>query len=165
MFSGSLRKWLDLRVSWRLKAVLPVAVVLLLGIVIFSWLTLRSVGANREGIILVASLGAVAVCGAMLVVLADLIQRPLVELQEKLAQLRQGNLNVSVGFAHQHDEIGDLGRNFNATVRELRESREEIRRLHNTQMSKAEHLATLGELAAGLAHENPQSPGRHRRGD
>jgi methyl-accepting chemotaxis protein len=165
MFSGSLRKWLDLRVSWRLKAVLPVAVVLLLGIVIFSWLTLRSVGANREGIILVASLGAVAVCGAMLVVLADLIQRPLVELQEKLAQLRQGNLNVSVGFAHQHDEIGDLGRNFNATVRELRESREEIRRLHNTQMSKAEHLATLGELAARLAHENPQSPGRHRRGD
>jgi hypothetical protein len=31
-------------------------------------------------------------------------------------------------------------------------------------MSRAEHLATLGELAAGLAHEM-QSPGRHCGGD
>ena len=30
---------------------------------------------------------------------------------------------------------------------------EEIETLHRTQMSRAEHLATLGELAAGLAHE------------
>jgi two-component system NtrC family sensor kinase len=116
-------------------------------------LTLRSAGRHREGIIVVASLGAVAVCGAMLVVLADLIQQPLVELQEKLAQVRDGDLNVSVSFADQQDEIGDLGRNFNETLRELRQSREEIQRLHSTQMSKAEHLATLGELAAGLAHE------------
>jgi signal transduction histidine kinase len=38
-------------------------------------------------------------------------------------------------------------------VRQLRESRDEIQRLHQTQMSRAEHLATMGELAAGLAHE------------
>ena len=38
-------------------------------------------------------------------------------------------------------------------IRRLRESQEEIARLHRTQMSRAEHLATLGELAAGLAHE------------
>lgn len=153
MFSGSFWKWLDLRLSWRLKAVLPVAAVLLLGILTFFWLTLRFTGTDRQGIILVASFGAVAVCGAMLVVLADLIQQPLVELQEKLAQVREGDLNVSVSFADQQDEIGDLGRNFNQTLRELRQSREEIQRLHSTQMSKAEHLATLGELAAGLAHE------------
>src|SRR5665811_1603295 len=35
----------------------------------------------------------------------------------------------------------------------LKDSREEIQRLHQTQMSRAEHFATLGELAAGLAHE------------
>jgi len=38
-------------------------------------------------------------------------------------------------------------------VDQLRESRDEIQRLHRTQMSRAEHLATLGELATGLAHE------------
>jgi signal transduction histidine kinase len=35
----------------------------------------------------------------------------------------------------------------------LRESRKEIETMHRTQMSRAEHLATLGELATGLAHE------------
>jgi hypothetical protein len=38
-------------------------------------------------------------------------------------------------------------------MQQLRDSRQEIERLHRTQMSRAEHLATLGELAAGLAHE------------
>jgi len=37
-------------------------------------------------------------------------------------------------------------------VRQLRESREEIERLHDTQMSKAEH-SPRWELAAGLAHD------------
>jgi signal transduction histidine kinase len=38
-------------------------------------------------------------------------------------------------------------------VQQLRESRLEIETMHRTQMSRAEHLATLGELATGLAHE------------
>ena len=38
-------------------------------------------------------------------------------------------------------------------VEQLRESRTEIERLHRTQMSRAEHMATLGEMATGLAHE------------
>ncbi len=60
---------------------------------------------------------------------------------------------MNVSFADRNDEIGDLGGNFNDMVQQLRESREEIERLHRTQMSRAEHLATLGEMAAGLAHE------------
>jgi hypothetical protein len=65
----------------------------------------------------------------------------------------EGNLNVAVSFSRRNDEIGDLGRNFNHMMQQLRESREEIERLHRTQMSRAEHLATLGELATGLARE------------
>jgi signal transduction histidine kinase len=77
----------------------------------------------------------------------------MVELQEKMAQVSEGNLNVEVSFSQRNDEIGDLGRNFNHMMQQLRESRTEIERLHRTQMSRAEHLATLGELATGLAHE------------
>jgi len=77
----------------------------------------------------------------------------MVELQQQIAKLGAGDLTVAVSFAHRNDEIGDLGRNFNHMVEQLRESREEIERLHRTQMSRAEHLATLGELATGLAHE------------
>src|SRR6201987_6468254 len=77
----------------------------------------------------------------------------MVELQKKIARVVEGELYVSVKFAKRNNEIGDLGRIFNHMVQQLRESSEEIDRLHRTQMSRAEHLATLGELATGLAHE------------
>jgi two-component system NtrC family sensor kinase len=38
-------------------------------------------------------------------------------------------------------------------VERLAQNREEIEDLHKREMARAEHLATLGELAAGLAHE------------
>lgn len=75
------------------------------------------------------------------------------ELQNKVVRVGEGDLDVAVGFAIRNDEIGDLGRSFNHMVQQLRESREEVAGRHRAQMSRAEHLATLGELAAGLAHE------------
>jgi len=140
--------------KWRIKAALPVAIVLVAGMFLFFWVSLTlDKSHERQSVLLVAAGGAVAVCAAMLVGLALLVDRPLAELQEKIARLREGDLNVSASFSSRNDEIGDLGRNFNAMVQQLRETQEEIRRLHQTQMSRAEHLATLGELAAGLAHE------------
>jgi signal transduction histidine kinase len=80
--------------------------------------------------------------------------RPVVlELQAKIGRVGEGDLDVKVNFADRSDEIGDLGRSFNHMVQHLSDSRDEVERLHRTQMSRAEHLATLGELAAGLAHE------------
>src|SRR5262245_14922210 len=141
------------RVNWQLKAVLPVAFVLVNGIVLFLLATVSLRDPERHQVLIVAGVGAIAVCAVVILALALLIQRPMVELQEKIARVGEGDLNVTVKFAKRNDEIGDLGRNFNHMVRLLRESREEIDRLHRTQMSRAEHLATLGELAAGLAHE------------
>ncbi len=139
--------------GWRLKAILPVAGVLAGGLAAFLGITLASQAPLRHRVLFVATAGAVAICAVVLVVLAVLVQHPLVELQEKIARLRGGDLNAAVSFAHRNDEIGELGRNFNEMVRRLRQSREEIEQLHRTQISRAEHLATLGELAAGLAHE------------
>jgi len=142
-----------LRINWEIKALVPIACVLLGGMLLFMLATLSWRDPERHMVLLVAGVGAVAICGALLVVLTYLIQRPMVELQEKIAQLGEGDLDVAVSFAHRNDEIGDLGRNFNQMARQLRESRQEIERLHRTQISRAEHLATLGELATGLAHE------------
>jgi hypothetical protein len=139
---------------WRLRAVLPVAAVLVAGLLLFFWVSLSLDKTHeRQRVILVAAAGAVAICTAMLVALAMLIQRPLVELQEKIARVRDGDLTVSVSFAGRTDEIGQLGRDFNEMVRQMRQSRDQVEQLHRTQMTRAEHLATLGELAAGLAHE------------
>jgi len=142
-----------LRINWEIKALVPIACVLLGGMLLFLLATLSWRDPERHMVLLVAGAGAVAICGALLVVLTYLIQRPMVELQQKIAQLGSGDLKVTVSFSNRNDEIGDLGRNFNQMVGQLRESREEIERLHRTQMSRAEHLATLGELATGLAHE------------
>jgi hypothetical protein len=142
-----------LRINWEIKALLPIALVLLGGMLLFLLATLSWRDPERHTVLLVAGAGAVAICGALLVVLTYIVQRPMVELQQKIGQLGAGDLGVSVSFAQRNDEIGDLGRNFNRMVQQLRETREEIERLHHTQMSRAEHLATLGELATGLAHE------------
>lgn len=141
------------RLNWQLKAVLPVAAVLLNGLLLFVLVTLSLGDPERNTVLVIATAGAVAICAVMIMVLAVVVHRPMSELQEKIAQVREGDLTVSVNFANRNDEIGDLGRDFNDMVRQLRESREEIQRLHRTQMSRAEHLATMGELAAGLAHE------------
>jgi len=143
----------SVRVNWQLKAILPVGFVLLAGLMLFILATVSLRDPERHAVLIVAGAGAVAICAVLIVVLAYLIQRPMVELQEKMGQVSEGNLNVAVSFSQRNDEIGDLGRNFNHMMQQLRESRQEIERLHRTQMSRAEHLATLGELATGLAHE------------
>ena len=142
-----------LRINWEIKALVPIACVLLGGMLLFLLATLSWRDPERHTVLFVAGAGAVAICGALLVVLTYTVQRPMVELQQKIAELGRGDLTVSVSFSHRNDEIGDLGRNFNQMVKQLRESREEIERLHRTQMSRAEHFATLGEVATGLAHE------------
>ena len=143
----------SMRVNWQLKAILPIGFVLLAGLLLFTLATLSLRDPERHAVLIVAGAGAVAICAVSMFVLAYLVQRPMVELQEKMEQVSEGNLDVAVTFSQRNDEIGDLGRNFNHMMLQLRESREEIERLHRTQISRAEHLATLGELATGLAHE------------
>jgi len=140
-------------VNWQLKAILPVVSVLLAGLFLFVLATVSLRDPERHAVLIVAGAGAVVICAVLIGALAFVIQRPMVELQEKIALVSEGNLDVAVSFSKRNDEIGDLGRNFNHMMQQLRESREEIERLHRTQMSRAEHLATLGEMATGLAHE------------
>jgi hypothetical protein len=142
-----------LRFNWQLKAILPVAFVLLAGLLLFTLATVSFRDPERHAVLIVAGAGAVVICAVSIVALAYQIQRPMVELQEKIEQVSEGDLDAAVSFAQRNDEIGDLGRNFNHMMEQLRESREEIETLHRTQISRAEHLATLGEMATGLAHE------------
>jgi len=70
-----------------------------------------------------------------------------------IERIRGGDLSARVDFAQRDDDIGRLGQQFNEMVERLAQNREEIEDLHKREMARAEHLATLGELAAGLAHE------------
>jgi two-component system NtrC family sensor kinase len=139
--------------NWRFKTVLPVVGVLLLGLVAFQIVMFLLETPSQRWIFLVAASGAVVICIVLLVALAVLVNKPLAELNDSIGKLRDGDMSVHAEFAARGDDIGELGRHFNDMVDQLRSNREEIERLHNEQMLRAEHLASLGELAAGLAHE------------
>jgi len=139
--------------NWALKALVPIAAVLVNGLLLFVLVSSSLAPGPRNDVIAVAAGGAFVIFAAVLVVLSVSVRRPMLELQEKIARVRLGDMDVRVKFADRNDEIGDLGRDFNDMVQQLKSSREEIQRLHHSQMSRAEHFATLGELAAGLAHE------------
>ncbi len=140
-------------INWVLKAILPIAAVLLNGLLLFVLVSLSLAEGERHIVITIAAAGAFLICVAVIMVLAVSVRRPMLELQDKIARVRLGDMDASVSFASRNDEVGDLGRDFNDMVAQLKSSREEIQRLHQTQMSRAEHFATLGELATGLAHE------------
>src|SRR5208337_1052274 len=140
-------------INWALKAALPIAAVLLNGLLLFVLVSLSLAEGERHVVITVATGGAILICVAVIMVFAVFVRRPMLELQDKIARVRLGDMDARVSFADREDEIGDLGCDFNDMVAQLKASREEIQRLHQTQMSRAEHFATLGELATGLAHE------------
>ena len=140
-------------INWALKAVLPIAAILLNGLLLFILVSASLSVGEGHIVITIATAGAFLICIAVIMVLAVSVRRPMMELQDKIARVSLGDMDVSVSFANRNDEIGDLGRDFNDMVAQLKASLEEIQLLHQTQMSRAEHFATLGELAAGLAHE------------
>lgn len=60
----------------------------------------------------------------------------------------EARVQVDVG-----DEIGELGHAFNDMTEELAGNAARIEELHQLELERAEQLATVGELASGLAHE------------
>jgi len=138
---------------WQWKAIIPMIGVLLLGLMAFQATVLALNIPNGHWILIVAAAGAVTICFVMLTVLLLLIERPLQELKETIARVREGDLTARVDFAKRSDDVGQLGRQFNEMIGQLAENRAEIERLHQLEMARAEHLATIGELSAGLAHE------------
>src|SRR3954471_13737894 len=100
------------RIKWQLKAMLPVGAALLNGIILFIIATVSMGVPERHAILVVASVGALIVCAVLVVTLALVVRRPMLELEDKIYRVSNGDLFATVGFSERHDEIGDLGRNF-----------------------------------------------------
>lgn len=140
-------------IRWQWKVFIPIIAALASSIVAI-YAVLRSLEIREVQWILIAAVGcAIVLCFVLLSVLLVLIERPLEDLLETIAHVRRGDLTARVGFAKRQDDVGQLGRQFNEMIQRLDENRLEIEELHKREMARAEHLATLGELAAGLAHE------------
>jgi signal transduction histidine kinase len=86
------------------------------------------------------------------VVLARRIVAPVRRLVAATRSLGGGDLDVRVP-AEGGDEIAELGSAFNQMADELSASQRRVERLHRREIERAGQLATVGELASGVAHE------------
>lgn len=80
------------------------------------------------------------------------INKPLQKLINAMREVKNGNLlsNLKV---ERNDEFGIVNKNFNLMVDRLRDSQEEINKLHFEQLQHVDRLITLGELTSETAHE------------
>jgi two-component system NtrC family sensor kinase len=86
----------------------------------------------------------IVLAGVIAVPIARVVTRPIAELVEANRRLAQGDMTVRVQ-AHGSGELAMLGRSFNSMVETLQQAQQEL--LHK------EKLASMGQLAAGVAHE------------
>lgn len=89
---------------------------------------------------------------AVVWVTARSIVTPVRQLVAGADRIREGQLGVQVAV-NRDDELGQLGRTFNQMSRELEKSASQIRELHDQELRRAAQLASVGELASGIAHE------------
>jgi len=109
-------------------------------------------------IVLVVS-ATVLVCTVLALTLgAWVVGRPMARLVERAREIGAGNLEDRLGIK-QHDEIGALAREIDSMSVSLLAARERIERESadrvraEQQLRHADRLATVGTLAAGIAHE------------
>jgi len=102
-----------------------------------------------------ALVGAVILVAAILIIAtlsARSVTTPLRRLASAARDFGRGQRHRPIA-AQGTDEVGSLIRAFDRMADDLEHSREEIERLHAEEMRRAQQLASVGELASGVAHE------------
>jgi signal transduction histidine kinase len=111
-----------------------------------------SIATNRN-LLIVYGLLIFALVGVVLwLLIVRLVSQPVSNLLAQMRRVERGDLTARAE-AQRPDEIGELSRDFNAMVRSLQAAKQELDESHQQQMQQASKLATIGELAAGIAHE------------
>ncbi len=81
------------------------------------------------------------------------VRMPLNRIVENMARVEQGDLSVRMKEEQRSDEIGRLITSFDSMVDKLDTAKKELEQYHFQQMERADRLASVGEMAAGIAHE------------
>ena len=84
--------------------------------------------------------------------LAKGVLQPIKDLVSASGRWAKGDLDYHVKITRK-DEIAELQETFNLMASSLKERDDKLKEYTNQQIMKSERLATLGQLAAGVAHE------------
>ncbi len=118
---------------------------------------LRIQSARQLVLLYVAMYGTILVIFGLYLLGRNVVQ-PIRRLQVLTQKVAAGNLDASLEVSGPH-EIADLANSFNHMIVSLRQSHEETRThiasLHkvNDELVRSEKMASVGHLAAGMAHE------------
>jgi len=80
------------------------------------------------------------------------VRQPLKTMSAKMALVEEGDLTVRLE-PQSNDEVSALMVNFNSMVDRLSLANDELQDYHYQQMERADRLASVGEMSAGIAHE------------
>jgi signal transduction histidine kinase len=94
----------------------------------------------------------VLLTGGVSLLIHRFVCRPLRNITGKMAQVEAGDLTAQFDTTRR-DEVGRLMMSFNSMVDRLRQANDELNTWHNQQMERVDRLASVGEMAAGIAHE------------
>ncbi len=83
--------------------------------------------------------------------LTRLVTNPIQDLMVTMERAERG-LEARVNVTST-DDLGRLGDAFNSLLSKLESARRRVERYHYEQMKRADRLASIGEMAAGIAHE------------
>lgn len=106
---------------------------------------------KRSAIVATMIALAVIVVGVWLS-LTFFVDQPLQRLVAVMARAEGGDLSARVQ-TDSSDELGRLARNFDSMISKLETAQQELARYHQEQLARADRLATIGEMAAAIAHE------------
>jgi signal transduction histidine kinase len=90
--------------------------------------------------------------GGISLIFQRFVRQPLQTMSAKMAQVEEGDLTVRLE-PQSNDEVSDLMISFNSMVDRLSQANDELQDYHYQQMERADRLASVGEMSAGIAHE------------
>ncbi|MBI5478654.1 MAG: HAMP domain-containing protein [Deltaproteobacteria bacterium] len=100
-------------------------------------------GRTRNRLLAIGGLALLLALGAVWLVVANWLHRPVRALAEATRAVAAGNLEIAV--PRRSDELGEVADSLNELCRRLKSSRD--------QMVRTANLVAAGKLAAGVAHE------------
>jgi signal transduction histidine kinase len=77
---------------------------------------------------------------------------PIKKLTRTMRKAEEGDLTVRVNVKSR-DEMGSLADNLNIMIEKLNLAKQEAEQYHQELIQRADRMATIGELASGIAHE------------